>query len=367
MHKKVLALAVSGVLALSSYAAFAAERSVQSAVDLNSIVQKRQVVDLLLGEALQIYKSPARISHAGFTAKMPSNMELVTERLLEAYRLEPYRTDLLISAANAQIYNGQLDRAITLFEQARNVAPDDIDINSYLAVWTHAKGDTAASRTHLVRVAARNPGRAADLEQIFARVERISATPLQDALSPAQVAAARNGKRAIVTLGYALNPDGSMHPILEGRLETTLKLAKEDPDALIILTGGVPQNRKTEGRLMADWLVAKGLARERLIEENYATSTVDNALFSAFALARHGITHAVLISSASHVRRGQTLLEIACSQTCRPGIEVVSVSYPDKPLSELSKVSSGELLGIYRDALRTYGMWSYRSAPLIER
>ena len=30
-------------------------------------------------------------------------------------------------------------------------------------------------------------------------------------------------------------------------------------------------------------------------------------------------------------------------------------------------IGDKELLGIYRDALRTYGMWSYRSAPLIER
>ena len=42
-------------------------------------------------------------------------------------------------------------------------------------------------------------------------------------------------------------------------------------------------------------------------------------------------------------------------------------SYPDQPLSTLAKVSDGEQLGIYRDALRTYGLWSYRSAPLIER
>ena len=365
MRKTIVALVVGGLLAVSP--GFAAEQSVQSRIDLNTVVSKRQAVDLLLAEALQIYKSPARISHAGFTAKMPSNMELVTERLLEAYRLEPYRTDLLISAANAQIYNGKIDRAVALFEQARAVAPDDVDINSYLAVWKHAQGDVAASRAHLARVAARSPGRAADLEAIFARVARISAAPLQEDLTPAQRAAARQGKRAIVTLGYALNPDGSMHQILEGRLETTLKLAKADPEALIVLTGGVPQNRQTEAKLMADWLVAKGVARNRLIEENYATSTVDNALYSAFALARHDITHAVLLSSASHVRRGQTLLEIACSQTCRPDIEFVSVSYPDKPLADQAKPTAGEMLGIYRDALRTYGMWSYRSAPLIER
>lgn len=343
------------------------EASLQQASDLNALVSKRQAVDMLLTEALQIFHSPARISHAGFTAKMPSNMELITDRLLDAYRLEPYRTDLLISAANAQIYNGQLERAIGLLEQARAAAPDDLDINSYLAIWQLVKGDQEASRRYLAQVANLNSGRAADLEGIIARVQRISATPLQTALTRDQIAAAREKRRAIVTLGYALNPDGSMDAILKGRLETTLALAKADPEALIVLTGGVPQNRQTEGKLMADWLAGRGIDRSRLIEENYATSTVENALYSAYALARHRIGYAVLVSSASHVRRGQTLLEIASKQSGPANIQVVSVSYPDKPLSELATVSQGELLGIYRDALRTYGLWSYRSAPLLER
>ncbi|MBZ6067574.1 ElyC/SanA/YdcF family protein [Aeromonas schubertii] len=345
----------------------APEASLQQASDLNALVSKRQAVDMLLTEALQIFHSPARISHAGFTAKMPSNMELITDRLLDAYRLEPYRTDLLISAANAQIYNGQLERAIGLLEQAWAAAPDDLDINSYLAIWQLVKGDQEASRRYLAQVANLNSGRAADLEGIIARVQRISTTPLQTALTRDQIAAAREKRRAIVTLGYALNPDGSMDAILKGRLETTLALAKADPEALIVLTGGVPQNRQTEGKLMADWLAGRGIDRSRLIEENYATSTVENALYSAYALARHRIGYAVLVSSASHVRRGQTLLEIASKQSGPANIQVVSVSYPDKPLSELATVSQGELLGIYRDALRTYGLWSYRSAPLLER
>ncbi|KUE80541.1 YdcF family protein [Aeromonas schubertii] len=345
----------------------APEASLQQASDLNALVSKRQAVEMLLTEALQIFHSPARISHAGFTAKMPSNMELITDRLLDAYRLEPYRTDLLISAANAQIYNGQLERAIGLLEQARAAAPDDLDINSYLAIWQLVKGDQEASRRYLAQVANLNSGRAADLEGIIARVQRISTTPLQTALTRDQIAAAREKRRAIVTLGYALNPDGSMDAILKGRLETTLALAKADPEALIVLTGGVPQNRQTEGKLMADWLAGRGIDRSRLIEENYATSTVENALYSAYALARHRIGYAVLVSSASHVRRGQTLLEIASKQSGPANIQVVSVSYPDKPLSELATVSQGELLGIYRDALRTYGLWSYRSAPLLER
>ncbi|MGL4249730.1 MAG: ElyC/SanA/YdcF family protein [Aeromonas sp.] len=367
MKQTLLALTLGGLLALSPSYLQAAESSLQMEQDLNTMVSKRQVVDMLLGEALQIYKSPAKISHAGFTAKMPSNMDLMTERLLAAYQLEPYRTDLLISAANAQTYNGNLDRAITLLEQAHAVAPDDLDINSYLAILQLIKGDKEVSRSYLAKVADRNSGRAADLEEIIARVQRITATPLQTELSEDQSKASKEGKRAIVTLGYALNPDGSMDKILLGRLQTTLELANSDPEALIILTGGVPQNNQTEGKLMADWLASHGIERSRLIEENYANNTVENALYSAYILTRHQINFAVLVSSASHVRRGQTLLETACDQIGPANIKVASISYPDKPLEELANVSQNQLLSIYRDALRTYGMWSYRSAPLIER
>ncbi|WP_421213131.1 ElyC/SanA/YdcF family protein [Aeromonas dhakensis] len=367
MKRTAIALTLAGLLTLPavlpSEAWATPVRSLQKEQNYDQYISKRQVVDQLLADAWQIFKSPARISTAGFTAKMPSNMEQVTELLLQAYQLEPYRTDLLISAANAQIYNGNVDKAIGLFEQALSTAPDDIDLLTYLATWQTFKHNETAAKGYQSKLATLNPGRAADLQRIFDTVERVIATPLkeQGERSP------KPGNRAIVTLGYALNPDGSMHDILLGRLETTRALAKANPATLIILTGGVPQNRQTEGKLMADWLVKKGIDRSRIIEENYATSTVENALYSGYALARHQIEYATLVSSASHVRRGQTLLEIACWQSGPAGIRIDSVSYPDKPLSELAKVSDSELLGIYRDALRTYGLWSYRSAPLLER
>ncbi len=367
MKKTAIALTLASLLALpvfvSTHAWAAPVRTLQKEQNYDQYISKRQVVDQLLADAWQIFKSPARISTAGFTAKMPSNMEQVTALLLQAYQLEPYRTDLLISAANAQIYNGNVDKAIRLFEQALNTAPDDIDLLTYLATWQTFKQNPSAAQAYQSKLAALNPGRAADLQRILETVARVNATPLkeQGESSP------KPGNRAIVTLGYALNPDGSMHDILLGRLETTRTLAQANPTALIILTGGVPQNRQTEGKLMANWLVKKGIDRSRIIEENYATSTVENALYSSYALARHQIQHATLVSSASHVRRGQTLLEIASWQSGPAGIQIDSVSYPDKPLSALAKVSDSELLGIYRDALRTYGLWSYRSAPLIER
>ncbi|ENO1847044.1 YdcF family protein [Vibrio vulnificus] len=358
MKKNLLAIALCSVIAVPM-STWAAQTTVKPSVEYAQLVTQRQVVDQLLHDAVVAFKSPARVSHAGFTAKMPSNMEIVTDRLLEAYQLEPYRTDLLISAANAQIYNKNVDKAIELFQQALSVAPDDVDLHTYLAVWQKFKGNEQAYQQHVTALNALNQGRAADLQRLLSTVDRILQTPLKE-----KATRQLGSNDAIVTLGYALNPDGSMHDILIERLETTLAMAKANPEALIILTGGVPQNHKTEGKLMADWLIERGISANRIIEENYATSTVDNALFSAYALARHGVKHATIISSASHVRRGQTLFEIATWQTGPRNITFDTVAYPDKPLNELKQASSGELLGIYRDALRTFGLWSYRSSPL---
>ncbi len=363
MNKTLLALALGGLLSFSSTTVIASsQESIQSNVEYSQFTSKRQVVDQLLSDAVTAFKSPARISHAGFTAKMPSNMEVVTNRLLEAYQLEPYRTDLLISAANAQIYNKNADRAIALFEQVLDVAPQDVDAHSYLAVWQHFNGNEAESQKHMNTLKDLNEGRAADIQRIFDTVNRIVATPLKETLGKEH-----KGNTAIITLGYALNPDGSMHEILIQRLEKTLEFAKKQPNSMIVLTGGVPKNHKTEGKLMADWLVDHGIARGRIIEDNYARSTVENALYSSYALARHDIDHATIISSASHVRRGQTLFEIASWQTGPKDITFDTVSAADKPLDDLKVPSKGELLGIYRDALRTYGMWSYRSYPLEQR
>ncbi|GEM76747.1 YdcF family protein [Vibrio sagamiensis] len=365
MNKNVFAIALGSILSFSavSYTSASQPLTAQPSVDYAQLVTQRQVVDQLLNDALIAFKSPARVSNAGFTAKIPSNMEIITNRLLEAYQLEPYRTDLLISAANAQIYNKNVDRAIELFEQALTVAPDNVDLHAYLAVWQRFKEENKKSQQHIEILNKLNPGKATDIQRIFATIDRVITIPLKEKPLTNKL----DDKGAIVTLGYALNPDGSMHDVLIARLQTTLEIAKAAPNAIIVLTGGMPKNHKTEGKLMADWLIERGISKERIIEENYATSTVGNALYSSYALAHHGIKHATIISSASHVRRGQTLFEIASWQTGPQGITFDTVSYPDRPLHELQNASNNELLGIYRDALRTYGMWSYRSYPLESR
>lgn len=362
VKKSLLAL----LIAFSAGASAQSVQVVQPTAEFSQFVTQRQTVDLLLSEALQAFRSPARVSNAGFTGKLPSNMEIVVDRLLKAYELEPYRADLLFSAASAYIYNKQVDEAIKLYQKILTLAPEDIDAHSYLAAWYRYKGEPQGAQQHLGILKKLDSGRAERLSQVFAAIDRVSHMPIHDAL-PEHILASLKGNTAIVTLGYALNPDGSMHAVLIERLNKTLELAKQLPEALIVVTGGVPQNNKLEAKQMAEWLVEHGIEKERIYQDNFARSTVENALYSRYALAKHKINNMVLISSGSHVRRGEALFEIATHDTGPRALTITSVAALDKPLAELQKITDSDLQGIYRDALKTMGLWSFRSYPLEER
>ena len=332
-------------------------------------VTQRQAVDLLVNEALQAFKNPSRSSDAGFTAKLPSNLEVVAQKLLAAHKLEPYRQDLLFSAASAYIYNGNVDKALALYRDILADAPDDIDALMYLSAWSRFAGQSKESADYLKTLQQLNPAKAQELSEFYKVIDRVTTMPITDKLSSEDLAKlkADKGSDAIVTLGYALNPDGSMHDILIKRLEKTLEIAKELPDSLIIVTGGVPQNNKTEGDLMAAWLIEHGVDAKRIFPENYARSTVENALFSRYALAKHRIKNAVLISSGSHIRRADAIFTLASWETGPRDIHFYDIIALDKPLSELQQVSQKDIQGIYRDGLKALGLWSFRSYPLEER
>lgn len=221
-------------------------------------VTQRQTVDLLINQAQQAFKNPTRISGAGFTGKLPSNMEVVAQKLLQAHQLEPYRVDLLFSAASAYIYNNNIEKALAIYKDILKDAPDDIDALIYLCMVTFC-GQPSESQSYFEQLKRLNPLKAQQLEQFYAVIDKAATMPISDTLSAPQLAQlkATQGENAIVTLGYALNPDGTMNDVLIQRLEKTLEIAKQLPDALIIVTGGVPQNNQTEGKLMADWLIKR--------------------------------------------------------------------------------------------------------------
>ncbi|RAV31973.1 hypothetical protein DLJ54_05635 [Corynebacterium heidelbergense] len=107
----------------------------------------------------------------------------------------------------------------------------------------------------------------------------------------------------IVVLGAGLKEDGSMRDILEQRLRTGLRLANKFPNARLIVTGGVPQNGRTEAQAMYDWLTGAGVKPERITREGDSTNTVQNAQFTDKILRDRDTSGAIVVTNDFHLKR----------------------------------------------------------------
>ncbi len=84
----------------------------------------------------------------------------------------------------------------------------------------------------------------------------------------------------LIVLGAGVN--GNIPSLsLRERLEAALNYLERYPNAVAVLSGGQGSGENlTEAQCMFDWLTARGIAPERLLKEEQATSTQENLRFS---------------------------------------------------------------------------------------
>ena len=148
---------------------------------------------------------------------------------------------------------------------------------------------------------------------------------LSPAVSQADPAAVTKdfSKPAIVILGYGLNPDGTMRPILRRRVLAGLTVAQFFPQSPIIVTGGNPQNGWTEAARMRNMLMLLGIPDNRIIVEDKANSTVQNAQFSVPLAKQADTSGIILVTSTTHQDRADGDFADA------GGNILATVSFPD--------------------------------------
>ncbi len=121
-----------------------------------------------------------------------------------------------------------------------------------------------------------------------------------------QAADAAAAPDAIVVLGSRA-PQGRPSATLSARLDTALVQAERFPQALVLVSGGVDLGeQRSEAQAMGDYLRAKGLPAQRIVQEERSTSTEQNLHLSKLLLAARGIaTDApiLIVSSDFHTLR----------------------------------------------------------------
>ena len=295
----------------------------------------------------------------GITLK--GKYDVVEAAYQEATVLEPHNTDLKISLASTQIIQKKVPEALATYRQILNLEPDNFNANLLYGVYSKINGDEKAYKQSISKLRQIDNHKTKEYLQKFEVTEGILKTKLNTSV-PGKLPAKDH---AIVILGYALADDGTMREPLIERLKAGLAVAKQYPNSKVIVTGGVPKEGVTEAEAMNEWLIANGIAKERIIMENKATDTVENALFTTAILQKEGLKDVTLVTSASHMRRALTIFheasrfydEMNAVNSNRTFTNMVYLDYPS--IEEAHKVTKDETLVIYRDLLRASGIWQY--------
>jgi hypothetical protein len=109
--------------------------------------------------------------------------------------------------------------------------------------------------------------------------------------------------RIIQVLGYSLNKNNTVSPILEQRLLSAKNLVEEntkETNYLIIVSGGNPPNEpeKNQAKKMKQWLVKRNIPRKKIIEEGESLNTVEQLLYlHDYCKANQGVNEVIIIGT----------------------------------------------------------------------
>lgn len=109
--------------------------------------------------------------------------------------------------------------------------------------------------------------------------------------------------RLIVILGAAVRPDGRASPALIRRIDGGFRLAMAHPESLVFCSGGVGRHGPSEASIMAERLIAMGLAPERLVLDEVSLDTLQTVVAAARFIRAEGLPGAIVCTDSYHTPR----------------------------------------------------------------
>jgi vancomycin permeability regulator SanA len=113
-----------------------------------------------------------------------------------------------------------------------------------------------------------------------------------------------------VVLGNRVDADGSLSPVLKGRVDRALTLYRQGRIARIMVSGGLglQAGHYPEGKAMKEYLVAQGVPADRIIEDDHGENTYLTAM-DLLPVADSLHVHSVIaVSSFYHLTRTKYII-----------------------------------------------------------
>lgn len=148
---------------------------------------------------------------------------------------------------------------------------------------------------------------------------------------------------ALVVLGAAFRADGTASPALVRRARHAARLYHAGRAPAVLVTGGAnpPGAPESEASAMFRILVRDGVPAERVLVEDRARNTAENARLSAGLLHARGWLRVGLVTDRPHVPRAALAFR-------REGMTVVAAPVPDTPRSLAPWVREMAAYWLYR-------------------
>ncbi len=116
------------------------------------------------------------------------------------------------------------------------------------------------------------------------------------------------GADYVVVLGAQWKTNGPSY-VLQKRLDAALVYLKENPETLVVVSGGQGSNEPiSEAAGMQSYLMAAGIAKERIVMEDASTNTCENLVFSGKLLDKEN-DRVVLVTNNFHMFRASQIAE----------------------------------------------------------
>lgn len=134
-------------------------------------------------------------------------------------------------------------------------------------------------------------------------------------LSAMMTAAALNypyAPDAVVVLGCKVGTTGNPSMMLQYRIEKAYEYLSENPDLICVASGGQgPNEALSEGQVIRDKLVERGIDSSRILIEDRSTSTSENLEFSLDILAENRIQadNIAVVTDGFHQLRAAIMAE----------------------------------------------------------
>lgn len=158
----------------------------------------------------------------------------------------------------------------------------------------------------------------------------------------------------ICLFGYLVHEDGSLAPTTLKRASKALELARQFPQAEIMVSGGAVNSPYVEAVGIKNWLIQQGIHEDQIIIDPFAKDTVGNIQAFCDAIKQKDLDKVVIVSSMDHLPRCYMGVYTQL-QTMKVDCDIYAAAY-EKPYSQ--SISEDEGYREYQTLLRTAGCFT---------